>query len=617
MSSQGDENEQQSLTGLLLPGEDIDMDDDDDEYIDEEEEEEEDADYEGDLVDALEHASSRGISLVDLGRHFGITIRTTQPLADDNDDDDEEYFSGYGRRRRTALGSWYPKITEPQKAGVELLMSGQFGRVGHKIRRSQNDNSVFRTLRRQETHGTGNREDLINGLVPNCDGTAVASYSSNVYSGQYSTDAQFYYTCGQDFRLHIYNPAEQASSAPPYSRVHTTRYGHATTMKLNKTIQGHPGRWTITDSHVSPDNERIIYASMGPTVYMTSTREGDVTQVPIKFSDPPRRGWDVDWDSSFSVWCCKFSADGNEVVAGGGGRIFVYDLEADRRTVNILAHTDDVNSCCWADTASGNVLISASDDSFLKVWDRRSLGSSPRPSGVLIGHTEGITNVSAKGDGRYVISNGKDQTLRLWDLRNMHSSAEFDRVAGEFYGVPSYDYRYGYYPKPKHQAHPKDCSVMMYSGHTVLQTLIRCNFSPTETTGGQYIYSGSADGKIHIWSVDGRVVQVLDRTNALPISFDPSAPELEATRGHRHNVCVRDVSWHPHEPVLMSTGWESGRGGSIVARHEWKGLSKTAGGLEDWTEKHRQEESERGRRQPQREGGRRIPGSFDEEDEDL
>lgn len=46
----------------------------------------------------------------------------------------------------------------------------------------------------------------------------------------------------------------------------------------------------------------------------------------------------------------------------------VYDLLADRRTVKISAHDDDVNSCCWADSVSGNVLISASDDSFIKVW---------------------------------------------------------------------------------------------------------------------------------------------------------------------------------------------------------------------------------------------------------
>jgi WD repeat-containing protein 23 len=113
-----------------------------------------------------------------------------------------------------------------------------------------------------------------------------------------------------------------------------------------------------------------------------------------------------------------------------------------RRTTRIVAHEDDVNSCCWADSASGNVLISASDDSFLKVWDRRSLGARAKPAGVLVGHTEGITYVSPKGDGRYVISNGKDQTMRLWDLRKMRSHGEWAALAPTKYGVPDYDYRF-------------------------------------------------------------------------------------------------------------------------------------------------------------------------------
>ena len=78
--------------------------------------------------------------------------------------------------------------------------------------------------------------------------------------------------------------------------------------------------------------------------------------------------------------------------------------------------------------------------------DRRSLGSSQKPSGVLIGHTEGITNVSAKGDGRYVISNGKDQALRLWDLRKMRTNAEYEDVVDAYYSIHGYDYRY---PRPR------------------------------------------------------------------------------------------------------------------------------------------------------------------------
>lgn len=319
---------------------------------------------------------------------------------------------------------------------------------------------------------------------------------------------------------------------------------------------------------------------------MATTLDSSSAQTPLRFSDQNRRRGGND----FGIWSCRFSADGNEVIAGGSGHIFVYNLPANRKTVEIVAHADDINSCCWADSASGNVLVSASDDTFLKVWDRRSLGASRKPSGVLVGHTEGITNVSAKGDGRYIISNGKDQALRLWDLRKMRTSDEFDRLPRRNYGAPGYDYRYGHYPKPRRSAHPNDCSVMTYRGHAVLRTLIRCNFSPTETTGSKYIYSGSADGKIHIWSLDGRVVEVLDRAATLPMFYDSSGPGLQPPKRSRTAVCVRDVSWSSTEPVMMSVGWDDSRtGGSTVARHEWKGLSKMSYSLEDWTEKQRAE----------------------------
>lgn len=125
----------------------------------------------------------------------------------------------------------------------------------------------------------------------------------------------------------------------------------------------------------------------------------------------------------------RFSADGKEIVGGASaesrrsdndGKIVgsspfspslrissiahpplslccaVYDLEKNAPTLMIDAHEDDVNSVCWADKQSKHILCSASDDGYVKIWDRRSL-SSGKPSGVLVGHTEGITTVDAKG----------------------------------------------------------------------------------------------------------------------------------------------------------------------------------------------------------------------------
>ena len=55
---------------------------------------------------------------------------------------------------------------------------------------------------------------------------------------------------------------------------------------------------------------------------MASTLDSNPTQTAINFADPPRRhGNHEDYDH-YGVWSCKFSADGNEVIAGGTEMVF-------------------------------------------------------------------------------------------------------------------------------------------------------------------------------------------------------------------------------------------------------------------------------------------------------
>lgn len=129
--------------------------------------------------------------------------------------------------------------------------------------------------------------------------------------------------------------------------------------------------------------------------------------------------------------------------------------------LSVAGHDDDVNSVTFADAASSNVFVSGSDDAMLKVWDRRSLVRG-KPAGSLPGHTEGITYISPKGDGRYCISNSKDQSVRLWDLRNLRSTEAVERWAPLDYGLRNWDYRYMPYRRPRYYSHPEDCSVMTY-----------------------------------------------------------------------------------------------------------------------------------------------------------
>lgn len=69
-------------------------------------------------------------------------------------------------------------------------------------------------------------------------------------------------------------------------------------------------------------------------------------------------------------------------------------------------HTPQVT---YADNTP-NIIVSGSDDSLIKVWDRRMMdnnaGDTAKPVGVLVGHTEGITHLDAKGDGRWAVGAG-------------------------------------------------------------------------------------------------------------------------------------------------------------------------------------------------------------------
>ncbi|KAK8506242.1 hypothetical protein V6N12_074290 [Hibiscus sabdariffa] len=310
--------------------------------------------------------------------------------------------------------------------------------------------------------------------------------------------------------------------------------------KVKKNIVAKSLRWTVTDTSLSPDQRYLVYTSMSPIVHIvnvgsaTTESLANVTEIHegLDFISPDYRGY------SFGIFSVKFSTDGRELVAGSSDdSIYVYDLEANKLSLRIVAHTADVNTVTFADE-SGNLIYSGSDDNLCKVWDRRCFVAKDKPAGVLMGHLEGITFLDSRGDGRYFISNGKDQTIKLWDIRKMSSNTSCNL------GFRSYewDYRWmDYPPQARDLKHPCDQSVATYKGHSVLRTLIRCYFSPEYSTGQKYIYTGSHDSRVYIYDVvTGAQVAVLKH----------------------HTSPVRDCSWHPNYPMLVSSSWD----GDIVKR---------------------------------------------------
>ncbi|KDP21531.1 hypothetical protein JCGZ_22002 [Jatropha curcas] len=342
----------------------------------------------------------------------------------------------------------------------------------------------------------------------------IDQMTSRAYVSQFSADGSLFVAGFQGSHIRIYNVEKG--------------------WKVQKNILAKSLRWTVTDTSLSPDQRYLVYASMSPIVHIVDIGSSATESLAniTDIHDGLDFSADDDGGYSFGIFSVKFSTDGRELVAGSSDdSIYVYDLEANKLSLRISAHASDVNTVCFADE-SGHLIYSGSDDNLCKVWDRRCFIARGKPAGVLMGHLEGITFLDSRGDGRYLITNGKDQTIKLWDIRKMASNATCNLGLRNY----EWDYRWmDYPPQARDLKHPGDQSVATYRGHSVLRTLIRCYFSPAYSTGQKYIYTGSHDSCIYVYDlVTGDQVAVLKH----------------------HKSPVRDCSWHPYYPMLVSSSWD-------------------------------------------------------------
>lgn len=200
-------------------------------------------------------------------------------------------------------------------------------------------------------------------------------------------------------------------------------------------------------------------------------------------------------------------------------------------------HYDDINSICFSQH-NANLFFTGSDDCRIGVFDRRT----DSPSGVLEGHTEGITCVDENpSNSNFLVSNSKDQSARLWDLRKLGPASSWRKRN-------RWDYRNGAHGCNQGE-HPNDVSLMKYKGHATLITLIRCGFSP-RLSGSRFIYVGSADGMIRIYDVlTGDVVSRLIGHHSIvrECSWSPRFSEL--TSASYDGQIVNWISREPAEPI--------------------------------------------------------------------
>ncbi|EFN50915.1 hypothetical protein CHLNCDRAFT_37629, partial [Chlorella variabilis] len=358
--------------------------------------------------------------------------------------------------------------------------------------------------------------------LPSTPTRVVDRRTSRGYIGQFTADGNIFIAAFQHERK---------------IRLYEVHYG----WRLVKDIHARGLQWTVTDTALSSDNRFLLYSSITPEVTIGGSggveSVANVTDIheTLDFLSGQRQ-------QRLGIWSIQWSADSREIVAGTsdpGLRIFDMMQHRNSHPSHSLPAFPAVNAVAYAERDSPNLIFSGSDDTFVKVWDRRTLDASgrrSRPAGVFVGHTEGVTHLDSKGDGRYVISNSKDQSIKLWDTRMMAGEKEARRLSRD---APSFhwDYRWMDFPgRGRVVQHPHCAAVQTYRGHTVLSTLIRSYWSPAATTGQRYIYTGSFDGRVHV--------------------YDAITAQAVAKLGGYHRECVRDCSWHPYLPLLATVSFD-------------------------------------------------------------
>ncbi|KAI0183823.1 LEC14B protein [Xylaria flabelliformis] len=487
------------------------------------------------------------------GRNLGILLNN-----DDDDDDDGNWGATRLRRRRTLDPNRFPKV--PSEKGRALMNSGTFGAVDISSPLRKKKQLARRILEREL--GTGDRSYrrmnqgmIAQSMIPRTDADMIINYDDNVYSGQFSDDGNFFYSCVKDFKVRMYDTSN------PYNWRHY------------KTVAFPFGSWTLTDASLSPDNKWLAYTSIQSNVCLAPTDPND-TGDPYTLSLSQHGSRRETWRDPIGIWSIRFSGDGRELVAGTNSRaIIVYDIETRQVLHHIEGHEDDVNAVCFADKSSPHILYSGSDDTTIKVWDRRSMGDG-REAGAFVGHIEGLTYIDSKDDGRYLISNGKDQSMKLWDLKMMYTSAQFrEKNPRQHTPYSDFDYRWSKFDENDWFPHPDDNSVVTFRGHKVLRTLIRCHFSPPGSTDSRYVYSGSHDGKVYIWNMDATLAGVVDvkKTTQQEKSLPRDYRQYYDRRGFPGwSTVVRDASWHPTAPFIAASslnGWDNALG--TVSLHSY------------------------------------------------
>lgn len=173
--------------------------------------------------------------------------------------------------------------------------------------------------------------------------------------------------------------------------------------------------------------------------------------------------------------------------------------------------------------SSGNLLVSASRDKTLRIWDV-STGYCVK---TIRGHADWVRDVSPSFDGRWLVSTGNDQTARIWDAASGEAKAT---MLG-------------------HDHFIECCVFAPPTAYEYLAKLAGLKKPPPASSSAEFVATGSRDKTVKIWDARGTLIKTLNG----------------------HDNWVRGLVFHPGGKYLLSVSddktlrcWDLAQEGKLV-----------------------------------------------------
>ena len=187
---------------------------------------------------------------------------------------------------------------------------------------------------------------------------------------------------------------------------------------------------------------------------------------------------------------------------------------------------------------SGNLLVSASRDMTLRIWDVTT-GYCVK---TLQGHSAWVRDVAPSPDGRFLFSAGDDQVPRLWDISSGEAKATF--LGHE---------------------HVIECVAFApTTSYPHMAPLAGLKKPPPASSSAEFVATGSRDKSIRLWDARGNLIKTLVGHDnwVRALVFHPGGKYLLSVADDKtlrcwdltqECKCVRTINAHDH--FVSSIRW--------------------------------------------------------------